>query len=81
MNKKIIKTRKFDELGRLVIPIEIRNKFGIEEKDPLEIYIEKDSIVLKKYQETCMFCEGKEELIKFKDKIICKSCINNINIK
>lgn len=47
--------RRVDELGRVVIPIEIRNKFGIAEKDPIEIYVEGTSIVLKKFEPNCIF--------------------------
>ena len=81
MKKNIETIRKIDEIGRIVIPNEIRNKLGIREKDPLEIYVEKDSIILKKYQDKCMLCGKKEDLIEFKNKIICKSCINEINKK
>ena len=50
--------RRVDELGRIVIPIELRNKLKIAEKDPIEIYVEGSSIILKKYEETCVFCGG-----------------------
>lgn len=48
--------RRVDELGRVVIPIELRNKFGITEKDPMEIYVDGSSIILKKYEPNCIFC-------------------------
>lgn len=48
--------RRVDELGRIVIPIELRNKLKIAEKDPIEIYVDGSSIVLKKLEETCVFC-------------------------
>lgn len=70
--------RKVDELGRIVIPIELRNKLKIEEKDPLEIYVEGSSIVLKKFEESCVFCGGTKDLNFFNDKLICKKCMNNI---
>lgn len=70
--------RKVDELGRIVIPIEIRNEFGIVEKDPVEIFVENDSIILKKYQKSCIFCDKTKDLIKYKEKNICKKCISKI---
>ena len=73
--------RRVDELGRVVIPKEIRNKLGIEEKDPLDIYIDGFSIVLRKSQSNCIFCGNTKELIEYKDKLICKKCINNIKTK
>ena len=48
--------RRVDELGRVVIPIELRNKFNISEKDPIEIYVDGSSIILKKYEQSCIFC-------------------------
>lgn len=71
--------RRIDELGRIVIPIEIRNNFDIKEKDPIEIYVDNDSIVLKKYEPSCFFCGESENIIEFKNKIICKKCIKAIN--
>ena len=70
--------RRVDELGRVVIPIEIRNKFGIAEKDPIEIYVEGTSIVLKKFEPNCIFCVSTKNLIRYKDKLICDKCSNKI---
>lgn len=70
--------RRVDELGRVVIPIDMRTQLGIVEKDPLEIYIEEDSIVLKKYEQKCIFCNNTKKLLNFDGKLICKRCINNI---
>ena len=55
--------RRVDELGRVVIPIELRNKFGITEKDPMEIYVDGSSIILKKYEPNCIFCGRSKKLI------------------
>ena len=66
--------RRVDELGRVVIPIELRNKFDIKEKDPIEIY----SIVLKKYEPNCIFCGSTKKLITYKDKLVCPKCIENL---
>ena len=54
--------RKVDELGRIVLPIELRRTLGIDLRDPLEIYVEGESIVLKKYNPTCIFCGSKENI-------------------
>lgn len=70
--------RKIDELGRIVIPREIRNSLEIEERDPLEIYIDGSSIILKKFEATCIFCENTKNLTKYKDKLICDKCMKKI---
>lgn len=70
--------RRVDELGRVVIPKEIRSKLDIEEKDPLEIYVEGSSIILKKFQTNCIFCGSNNNLVSYKDKLICAKCIENL---
>ncbi len=71
--------RKVDELGRVVIPIEIRNQFNIAEKDPIEIYVDGSSIVLKKYEPNCIFCGNTENLMDYNDKLICEDCSKKIS--
>lgn len=68
--------RKLDELGRIVIPIEIRNQFNLLEKDQLEIYVKDDTIILKKYEENCIICDNTKNLERFKGKLICSKCKN-----
>ena len=63
--------RKVDELGRIVIPIELRRNLDIEEKDSLEIYVEDDHIILKKYSPACSFCSNATGITVFKGKNIC----------
>ena len=70
--------RRVDELGRVVIPIEIRNQFNIAEKDPIEIYVDGSSIVLKKFEPNCIFCGSTENLYNFNDKLICENCSKKI---
>lgn len=70
--------RRVDELGRIVIPIELRNKLKIAEKDPIEIYVDGSSIVLKKIEETCVFCGSTKNVKKYKDKFVCDKCIKSI---
>ena len=71
--------RKVDELGRVVIPIEIRNKFDIAEKDPIEIYVDGSSIILRKYEPNCIFCGNAKNLTTYKDKLICSKCLQKIS--
>lgn len=71
--------RKFDELGRLTIPIELRRNLGVEVKSPMEIYTNSDEkgefLVLRKYEAVrCSFCGSSENLSQFKGKNICQSC-------
>ena len=68
--------RRVDELGRVVIPKEIRRKLEINEKDPIEIYVDSRSIILKKVENTCIFCGKGKDLIHYKNKLICKNCLN-----
>ena len=70
--------RKIDELGRIVLPMELRNKLKIKEKDPMEIYVDGSSIILKKFESTCTFCGNKKNLISYKDKLICDKCLNSM---
>lgn len=71
--------RRVDELGRVVLPIELRNKFGIVEKDPIEIFVDGSAIVLKKYEPNCIFCGATKKLIPYNDKLVCAKCIEKIN--
>ena len=71
-------TRRMDELGRVVIPIELRNKFEIAEKDPIEIYVDGSTIILKKYEPNCIFCGNSKNLTEYKGKLICDKCANQI---
>lgn len=70
--------RRVDELGRIVIPIELRNKLGIVEKDPLEIYVDGSNIVLKKFETNCVFCGNSKKLVKYEDKLVCNKCIKKL---
>lgn len=71
--------RRVDELGRVVIPMEIRNQFNIIEKDPIEIYVEGSCIVLKKYEPNCIFCGNTKNLVEYKDKLVCDKCTSLLN--
>ena len=70
--------RKVDELGRIVLPIELRRTLDIAEKDALEIYMDGDSIILKKYQPACIFCDDAKDITTFRGKNICPKCIKSL---
>lgn len=71
--------RKVDELGRIVLPIELRRKFDIDVRDSLEIYTEDDKIILKKYEPSCVFCGNSDNVINYNGKNICPGCIAKLN--
>ena len=73
--------RKVDELGRIVLPIELRRALGIEEKDRIEIFVDGESIILRKYQPACIFCDNAKDIINYKGKNICPDCIRAMNEK
>lgn len=66
--------RKVDELGRVVLPIELRRTMGIAEKDAIEIYVDDERIILKKYEPACIFTGSAEDLIYFKGKMVSRAC-------
>ncbi|MBQ0078974.1 MAG: AbrB/MazE/SpoVT family DNA-binding domain-containing protein [Eubacterium sp.] len=70
--------RKVDELGRIVLPIELRRTLNIDIKDPLEIYVDGDSIMLKKYQPACVFCGSSDSVKQIRGKNICAACIEEL---
>lgn len=70
--------RNIDELGRIVVPKEMRTKMNISSSDPIEIYVEDDKIILKKYENSCALCGGGTDLTLFKGKKICAECISEI---
>ena len=70
--------RKLDELGRIVLPIEMRRTFNLAEKDAVEIYVEGDTIILKKHQPNCILCGEAKNLIDYKGKLVCKSCVKSL---
>lgn len=71
-------TRQVDELGRFVLPIEIRRALDIREKDALEIYTEDNKIILQKYQPACLFCASADEVVTFEGKRICRGCLEKL---
>lgn len=71
--------RNVDELGRIVIPKEMRKKMDIANSDPVEIYVDGDKIILTKYNPSCCFCASDSEILEFKGKKICKACLDEIS--
>ena len=67
--------RKVDELGRIVLPIETRKKLEIAPKDGVEIFIEGDRIILKKYEPSCIFCGDASDIVTYNEKKICRRCL------
>ena len=70
--------RKIDELGRIVLPIEIRNTMSIKNRDAIEIFVDEDKIILKKYEPSCIFCNNADNVTYFKGKLICADCLETL---
>lgn len=70
--------RKIDDLGRIVLPMELRTKLDIGKGDPLEIYVEGNSIILQKYEPSCIFCNESENVVNYKGKNVCQNCIDDL---
>ena len=70
--------RQIDELGRIVLPIELRRNFDLKEHDRVEISVEDDKIVLKKYHPACIFCGDARDVVPYKGKLVCKSCMTEL---
>ena len=70
--------RKVDELGRIVLPIELRRTLDIAEKDSIEIYVEGSMIILKKYEPTCIFCGNSKNMTMYREKNVCMNCLKEL---
>lgn len=78
MVKPIGVVRKVDQLGRVVLPKKLRKAMSIKTEDPIEIFVDGNSIVLKKYVPLCVFCADSRGISFFKGKSICRNCMKNI---
>ena len=76
MKKSTGVIRQIDELGRFVLPIEIRRSLGINLKDSIEIFTEGDRIILQKHEVTCLFCGSAEDVLTYEKKCICRRCLD-----
>lgn len=73
--------RKIDTLGRIVIPMEMRNKLKISFNEPVEIHMEGNQVILKKYEPDCVFCSSQKDVSEYKGKNVCKKCIEELSKK
>ena len=71
--------RQLDTLGRIVLPIELRRTMDIGVKDMLEIFVEDDQIILKKYHPSCVFCSDARDVVPYKGKLVCKNCLTELS--
>ena len=71
--------RPVDDLGRIVLPIEIRKTLEINPRDSLEIFTDGNRLVLQKYQPGCLFCGNQDELSLFKGKLVCRECVESLH--
>lgn len=70
--------RRVDELGRVVLPIELRRTLDISDKDSLEIYVDGEKIVLRKYEPACIFCGNANDVEQYRGKNICQDCLKDL---
>lgn len=70
--------RKIDELGRIVLPSELRKVFGIREGDQLDISVSGEQIILQKRTDTCLFCQSETPTIEFRDRWVCEACAGEL---
>lgn len=75
--------RKLDQLGRVVIPVKLRHTLKLKEKESMEIYVDNDRIILRKYEPSlaCVFCGSVSEVTEFKGKNVCRECLANMKQK
>ncbi len=66
--------RRVDELGRIVLPIELRRTLNINERDSVEIFVEGVQVILQKYEPACVFCGGNDDIADFKGRNVCQKC-------
>ncbi len=70
--------KKIDELGRIVIPKDIRKTLGVGHGDYLQFFLDGETAVLKKFGEYCAFCNSSDDVVRFKEKFICEECLKQI---
>ena len=71
--------RQIDDLGRIVIPKELRKTMNLKRKDPMEIFVERDNIILSKYEKGCLFCGKMEDTFEFEGTTVCENCLEKMN--
>ena len=70
--------RKVDELGRIVLPMELRRTLGIQKEDPVEIFVDDNNIILRKYEPACIFCGSAVDVSVIRNKNICRKCLDEL---
>ncbi len=70
--------RKLDNLGRIVLPVELRRTLGLDIHDTLEILVDDDKIILKKYHPACIFCGDARDVVSFDGKLVCRHCLERL---
>lgn len=70
--------RRVDQLGRIVLPKSLRKRYQMNEGDPIEILVQGDQILLERYRPRCVFCTSMENVIEYKDRHICGSCLEEM---
>lgn len=73
--------RDLDQLGRVVIPKELRTTLDIKEGDPIEVFVDGSDIILRKFENSCIFCGGESDLVLFEGRKICRECLKKIKKK
>jgi transcriptional pleiotropic regulator of transition state genes len=81
MVKRTGVARKVDQLGRVVLPAEVRRHFGIRPGDMIEIAVDSDAILLSKVEDRCIFCSGAVDLIEFSGKLVCPACVSRLGVE
>lgn len=70
--------RRIDELGRIVLPAGLRRSMDIGKAETMEIFVDGDAIVLKKYHPACIFCDSGRDISRFKGKTVCGKCLRQL---
>ncbi len=70
--------RRVDQLGRVVLPMELRRILNIGIKDSLEIFVEEEKIILRKYEPACVFCKTADNVIEHGGRLVCEECIREL---
>ena len=70
--------RRVDDLGRIVIPMELRRTLGINVKDPMAIMVDGDKIILQKHRDVCSICGSPEDVVEVKERPVCADCVRVI---
>jgi transcriptional pleiotropic regulator of transition state genes len=70
--------RRVDQLGRIVLPKSLRERYSMNEGDPVEIIVSGDNIILEKYRPKCIFCGAIENVVEYKERYVCTTCTDQM---